>query len=291
MTYQHATNLHATVLERPTTFRFGPTGQQCCGTIRPAGSQHASLPRVPVLLCQPYGQEAIRTQRLFRALGDRLAAKGHPVMRFDYFGTGDSDGDDTDGCMSTWVDNIVTAHEALQAWSGQSVAIWVGLRLGATLAAKASSQTPKPPTKLVLWDPIHDGPSYLQELFESSDRNMNDSLAQTWRHVKPMLERAEGPGPVQASGFELSETLESEMKAIDVTAFSGVRARQITLLKPPAHEQTHPVTMVLLSNGFLCKEVATNEHIDWASDEAMGTAIVPSGLMTQLLAEMDSVRA
>ena len=51
------------------------------------------------------------------------------------------------------------------------------------------------------------------------------------------------------------------------------------------------MTTALLRNGFLCKEVATTERIDWASDEAMGTAIVPTGLMTQLLAEMDSVRA
>ena len=291
MTPQHATSPHASIPERPTTFRFGPAGQQCCGTFRPAGSQHAAAPKPPVLLCQPYGQEAIRTQRLFRALGDRLGAKGHPVLRFDYFGTGDADGDDTDGCMATWVDNIVTAHEALQSWSGQSTAIWVGLRLGATLAAKASARAAKPPAKLVLWDPVHDGPTYLQELFDSSDRNMNDSLAQNWHRVKPALARAEGPGPVQASGFELSEALVSELSAIDVQAFSGVQARQITLLKPAAHEAAHPVTTALLRNGFLCKEVATTERIDWASDEAMGTAIVPTGLMTQLLAEMDSVRA
>lgn len=292
MSLPHAATPQAmTSPDKPSTFRFGPAGRQCCGTYRPANTREALSPKVPVLLCPPYGQEAIRTQRLFRALGDRLGAKGHAVLRFDFFGTGDADGSDTDGSMAEWADNVVTAHEALQSLSGQSNVVWVGLRLGATLAARASALAKQAPGKLVLWDPVCDGKAYLQELLDSSDRNLNDSLAQRWTQLKPRLDRAWGPGPAQASGFELGETLLTEFRSLDVQAFSSVKARQITLLKPSRHEQAHPVTTALLRAGMLCKEVKTTEHIDWASDEAMGTAIVPAGLMAQLLAEMDSVRA
>jgi hypothetical protein len=54
-----------------------------------------------VLLCNPFGQEALRSQRGFRVLADRFARTGCATLGFDYFGTGDSDGDDDDASLAT----------------------------------------------------------------------------------------------------------------------------------------------------------------------------------------------
>jgi hypothetical protein len=54
-------------------------------------------PGAAVLLCNPFGQEAIRCHRAFRLLSARLASSGIPSLRFDYFGTGDSPGNDGEG--------------------------------------------------------------------------------------------------------------------------------------------------------------------------------------------------
>lgn len=283
------TNAHPTE-GRPIAFRFGPTGRQCTGLYRPARTADPSQRRVPVLLCQPFGQEAIRAQRLFRALADRLAAKGHPVLRFDHFGTGDSDGEDTDGTLAQWTQDIACAHAELQRLTGQANAIWIGLRLGGTLAALASKIVSPPPSKIIMWAPVHSGAQYLQELVEGTDRNLQASLAQRWHVLKPRVLSALGPGPVQASGFELGEALRDELRTLTPDAFQHAKARQITLLASQTDDAQHPVASAMLGAGLLCKRVTAADEIDWSSDEAMGTAIVPAGIMSQLLAEMESVR-
>lgn len=274
----------------PMALRFGPVGRQCAGLYRPARTSDPALTRVPVLLCQPFGQEAIRAQRLFRALGDRLAAQGHPVLRFDHYGTGDADGSDTDGNLEHWAADIAMAHEELKRLSGQSNAVWIGLRLGATLAALASKLVNPPPSKIIMWGPVHDGPDYLRELLEGTDRNLQASLAQRWHVLKPRMLREHGEGPVQASGFELGTALLSDIKALNAKAFQGAKARQLTLLQPRQESDPHPVATAMLGAGLLCKSIMAADDIDWSSDEAMGTAIVPAGVMSQLLAEMASVR-
>ncbi|MBK7659827.1 MAG: hypothetical protein IPJ28_12035 [Betaproteobacteria bacterium] len=68
--------------------RLGEPPRQLFAMLQPAGG--AAPRQHGVLLCNPFGQEAIRAHRLVRVLGDRLAAAGFAVMRFDYYGTGDS---------------------------------------------------------------------------------------------------------------------------------------------------------------------------------------------------------
>ena len=45
------------------------------------------------MLCYPWGSEYIYAHRSLRLLAQRRAAAGIHTLRFDYFGTGDSDGD------------------------------------------------------------------------------------------------------------------------------------------------------------------------------------------------------
>ncbi len=66
-----------------------------------------------VVLCNPFGQEALRAHRLYRVLAERLARSGIDVMRFDYYGTGDSSGEDQEGELSGWTRDIRTVHDEL----------------------------------------------------------------------------------------------------------------------------------------------------------------------------------
>ena len=115
------------------------------------------------VICPPVGSEYTRSHRSLRHLADRLARSGVPALRFDYHGIGDSPGSDLDpGRLATWQANIRTAIEHARALSGRERVCVLGVRLGATLAALATAETPV--DRLVLWNPCVAGKAYAREM-------------------------------------------------------------------------------------------------------------------------------
>ena len=97
---------------------FGPSARRLFGIYHPPAEGSAGRPAV--VLCNPFGQEAIRAQRMMRVLGERLARNGHAVLRFDYFGTGDSLGDDIEGDLEGWALDVMEAHRRVAARLGRT---------------------------------------------------------------------------------------------------------------------------------------------------------------------------
>ncbi|MDM0043199.1 alpha/beta hydrolase [Variovorax dokdonensis] len=145
-----------------TPFYFGPSGRRLYGVY------HAAAPGKParggVVVAAPFGHEAIRVHRFNRLLADRLSRQGIPVLRFDYFGTGDSAGSDEDANMDQWAADLREAHRELLRRIGDLPVTWFGERLGASVALRAAAQSFPRVRRLVLWEPVFDGRAYLAEL-------------------------------------------------------------------------------------------------------------------------------
>ena len=94
----------------------------------------------------------------------RLSAAGIDTLRFDYFGTGDSAGEMVDADLAGWETDIELAIEELRDMVGSARVTLIGLRLGATLAARVAARRPGDVDRLVLWDPIQSGLEYLASL-------------------------------------------------------------------------------------------------------------------------------
>lgn len=161
-----------------------------------------------VLLCYPTGHEYERCHRAFRQLADQLALSGFPVMRFDYFGSGDSAGDYNDATLDQWRSDIKYALEICKKQSGCEQIAVIGLRLGATLAMLALEgyQNPGP---LVLWNPVTDGAALLDE----------------WTKEQSNHERQAGYKPggsviQEVLGMPLTKIMRDELKKLDITNFS-----------------------------------------------------------------------
>jgi pimeloyl-ACP methyl ester carboxylesterase len=130
------------------------------------GVYHASetpRPRHAVLICQSLGHEYARAQRTCRQLAVSLARAGHPTLRFDYFGSGDSAGRREDATVERWREDIVVAAQELLDYSACQRMSVIGLRLGASLAATVP-EYPIPLDTLVLWDPVTDGHAFVNDL-------------------------------------------------------------------------------------------------------------------------------
>ncbi len=116
-----------------------------------------------VVLCQPFGREAMWVHKGWRVLADELAAAGSPTLRFDYAGTGDSAGEAEDGeQLEQWLRSIRSAVAYLKRTTGVTQVALCGLRLGATLAALVAAE--EGIDELVLLAPVASGRQYLREL-------------------------------------------------------------------------------------------------------------------------------
>lgn len=94
-----------------------------------------------VVLCPPFGYEAMSTHRTLRELADALACAGHVCLRLDPPGTGDSadpPGHDGGASLATWPDAIVAAMDHLRGLLGEPAFVLVGARVGALAAARAA---------------------------------------------------------------------------------------------------------------------------------------------------------
>jgi pimeloyl-ACP methyl ester carboxylesterase len=185
-------------------------------TRRLFGMFHARNPamaaRSAVLLCNPFGREAIQLHRLYRVLADRMSRVGCDVLRFDYYGTGESGGEDSDADLDLWAGDVLTAHAELLRRSGNHRVVWAGARLGATLAQRMAARAPL--ARLVLLDPIADGRDYLDGLREQHAENLIESerrqlppLAATFRDDQTQFLD-------EASGFAVPRGFCDSLRAI-----------------------------------------------------------------------------
>ena len=108
------------------------------------------------------GIEAICVYFTYRKLADRLAEQGLAVLRFDYDGTGDSAGQETDpGRVDAWLSSVTAAVDELAATGVPRIGL-VGVRMGGLFAAHEAARRGGVDA-LVLWDPCVSGKAFLRE--------------------------------------------------------------------------------------------------------------------------------
>ncbi|WP_133649020.1 serine aminopeptidase domain-containing protein [Paraburkholderia flava] len=192
---------------------------ECSGWLHPVDGDHG------IVLCNPFGYDALCTHRGWRRLAERLAATGMPVLRFDYLGTGDSAGfEDDPQRVDAWLDSIAAAVRRLREWTGVRRVSLVGLRLGATLAALAAERIGDI-DGLVLLAPAIVGRNYLREL---------RAHRQSWLSTPAGMNAdpiSEQDGYVEAFGFGLYGDDIARLAAIDLRTDTSAPAARVLLLE------------------------------------------------------------
>ena len=239
-----------------------------------------------VLLCNPFGQEAIRAHRVFRVMADQLSRQGFHVLRFDYFGTGDSAGEDGEGELDRWVQDVLLADTELRQLSQCSRVSWIGLRLGASIAALASSRADHTIHRLLLWEPVLDGQAYLEELADAHTESCRTSFGARW-FIEPLLRaRAADEAQSEALGFALVARLREQLCAITPHRLAVAEARRRFVMAAP---HLHGLDLLRQECKSLNKSLALTvleEKINWATNEAMDSSIVPLQALNSVVSLM-----
>ena len=183
-----------------TPLYFGERSRRLFGVYSPG---HAGAGRARgAVLCAPWGPEYLRAHRSLAQLGKWLNEAGVHVLRFDWYGTGDSAGELGEARLDGWIDDLGQAIDELKDTAGLQRVTLVGLRLGATLAARAAAARRREVNALVLWDPVLKGREHLDELRELHTR---------WHQQREL-----SAGPNELLGFPVSEALLADIAAVDL---------------------------------------------------------------------------
>jgi pimeloyl-ACP methyl ester carboxylesterase len=177
----------------------------------PPGSARAST---GLLICKPFGYEAICAHRSLRAFSEAAVQIGMPTLRFDYLGTGDSaDIDPTADQLAVWTRDVVTAVSELQKRTGVQQICLLGVRLGALIAMLAARECAAV-TSMILISPIISGRRYLRDLRITrlaAALGHEDSPADT-----PPAATAGGKTSIEVSGFSFSAATLATLEQLDL---------------------------------------------------------------------------
>jgi alpha-beta hydrolase superfamily lysophospholipase len=207
---------------------FGARGRELFGLYHEPAAPACDL---AILLCNPFGYEAMVTHRSYLRLANELQRRGFAVLRFDYHGCGNSSGDDRDpDRMQAWHDSIHTALDELKALSGCAEIGVFGLRFGANLALTVAA-TRADVRALALWGPFATGRTFLRE----------EQTVHKLRPLDPKFDRPEtrAPGEIETLGFAISAQTVAAIEAHNVAGLIELKPRKALVLTrdTPLQEQ------------------------------------------------------
>lgn len=254
---------------------FGLGNRRLFGLYTPARPAANGAARA-ALLCAPLGQEYLCAHRSMRQLGLQLSSCGYDVLRFDYFGTGDSSGDFLQADLSGWEEDIATAIDELKDTSGARRVVLVGMRLGAALAARVAVKRPRDLQALVLWDPVVAGTEYLHELL-SFGSGETPSAA-------PTRQRAAGiGGGHEVLGFPLNARMEDSLAELDLVALvPSLPERSLIAVTQPTPSYPAVVEAVAKrpESAIVCERLGGLPA--WLNDEDTGAGAVPINVLQRI---------
>ncbi len=257
--------------ENVQAFYFGRNEQPLFGIyhIPPKGvaRNHA------ILLCPSVEQEAIRGHRAYRQLAVRLSRLGFPIMRFDYWGTGDSKGDGTPSGLSQWQNDIAEAILEVKNRSKVSRVCLAGLRLGGALATLATESIAV--EGIALWEPVISGKAYVEELME-------------WHRDKLRYFLTEMPSvksndqTTELLGMETNQAFLDDLSKLDLLKIKHPPAEKIIIIEHQPQPEVVEFKTLLQQWNLDVQYASVDDPRVWTDDP--DKALVPNQILQTLIA-------
>ena len=183
------------------------------------------------VFCSPFAEEKLWTHRVFVTFARDLADLGYPVLRFDYLGNGDSEGDFEESSVETMLSDIHCAARTLQERvQGVGSLSLLGLRFGATLAALASAQE-NLLNRLILWEPIINGTAYMKELLRINLSTQTAVYKEIRYNSEALIRMMREGKTVNVDGYEMAWPLYEQTVQINLLALQSPFAGRALLVQ------------------------------------------------------------
>lgn len=181
------------------------------------------------IYAHPFCDEMNKSRRMAAMQARAFTETGFGVLQIDLFGCGDSDGEFGNARWDVWKQDLAFAWGWLENRTSSPIGLW-GLRLGALLALDFANDWEKPIDKIILWQPVINGASFLNQFLRL--RMANEMLASTAGSVKTagtsaLRDRLANGETLEVAGYDLAPALAS---AIDT-----LKAAELAVTKCPVY--------------------------------------------------------
>ncbi|MCU1621624.1 MAG: hypothetical protein JWL79_469 [Frankiales bacterium] len=205
---------------------WAPTrsGAVFAGLHLPDGSARATA----VVLVPPFGWEGVSAGRNLRGWARDLAAAGHPTLRYQPPGAGDSSGVGAEQDLTSWSTALVDLVTLLRRATGCSYVSVIGVGLGGLVALQAAAAGAEL-DDLVLWASPGRGRMLLRELraFAALSAEPGNAPAGTPRPIETVTGT---DGVLWVHGYPLGVRAQEELGAVDAGELDLSRVRRALVL-------------------------------------------------------------
>jgi pimeloyl-ACP methyl ester carboxylesterase len=223
------------------------------------------------------GQEYIRSHRAFLQLARLLSSTGFHVLRFDFYGCGDSEGDFSQGSIKQWIADVSVAVDEMRGRCDADRICLIGLRLGGALAVMAGAERGDIES-IALWNPVVEGRAYLEELASLHEQWLYGSFA------KPRL-NSKGRNNHEVLGFLLTDSMTGELQSIDLLRLQEKPAKKMYIVESSLVTGSEHLKKHLMSMSVeLGYEHVPASKIWIKSDDESNKGLVPMAVLQKIAA-------
>lgn len=207
-------------------FYFGPADKRLFGCYHEPSSGRKR--KCAVVISEPMGHEYIYCHRALRQLAVRLCEAGFPVLRFDFYGCGDSAGNVEDATLVQWLQDLSNAIAEVRMRANAGNICLMGIRLGGALSLALACER-NDIDGLVLWDPVIVGKTYLRDLYAIQK--------QACTHRRRPMRHAYNDD-FEICGFSLPKALREELEEMNLPRIAAAATTRILDIQTHTTEDT-----------------------------------------------------
>ncbi|TBO44301.1 serine aminopeptidase domain-containing protein [Pedobacter kyonggii] len=180
-----------------------------------AGNER-KIKRTAVIICNPLGHEYIRFYKAISILAKELSMNGFSTFRFDYYGTGDSYGDETEFDLSSSREDLKQVVKEVKEGCDVDNICLIGIRYGCILSLSLEDLNVN---SLILWNPFLSGEDYIKEISQNHNEFVSGSFVMTKKNLG-----------FESLGFIYSKHLLPELKKFHIKYLSTKLPYRILIL-------------------------------------------------------------